>query len=276
MNGSTLTLGLVGALAAAGALSRRGSAALEDCRTDAPKILYHLTKKKRFAPDPNYGPIEGVNFMTGTREPSLFVTDDPSYWLKWRGGKANVAVLDVSRLCFGHYHPVPPRERDRIEREEAKVRVARKGFTEAYEAFVSSLLLDGQPMPERIRGEVMSLAPAGSYPARSFFQDNPEVRQKARATLDLLVQEGFASRTSVEQAIRRVGATEHAVALAERDADALRSNIQSYDAYIPRDGRYPEYIVFPSAHDKPSVIETLPFKHAEAKYRNHRREWKTK
>jgi hypothetical protein len=52
MNGSTLTIGLVGALALAG-LARRGS-------RNAPERWYHLTDRAAFALDPRYAPEDNA------------------------------------------------------------------------------------------------------------------------------------------------------------------------------------------------------------------------
>ena len=103
MNGSTLTLGLVGALAAAGTLLQRGGSlnARAVRYHGAPEILYHITKKSRFKADSSYTPVEGVNIGKGV--PGIFLTDNPDHWLPWihGGGKKYVVVFDTSLLSGG-------------------------------------------------------------------------------------------------------------------------------------------------------------------------------
>ena len=277
-SGLPLTLSLVGALAVAGAVRRRGSGNTEDleCDPDAPQILYHLTNKKRFVIDPTFVPREGVLITSTPTDPALFVTDDPSYWLNWRRGPKHVAVLDVSQLCFGGYRSVSRAGSERIASEQARLTEERRALGAAAEAFKQSLMMDGQPMLERLRSTAMSLSAPGAAPAVSFFADNPELRERARDSIEVLVREGFATRASVDRAERAIAQADRKIEEAKRRVSTAGSQAPIYDAYIPREWRYPEYILFPHAYDKVRVIETLPYTAAEQKYRTSGYGWRTR
>ena len=279
MNGRDLTLGVVGALAVAGALTRRRGSSNTDeleCNPNAPKTLYHLTNKRRFVIDPTFVPQEGVMIMSASTDPELFVTDNPTYWLPWRKGPKYVAVLDVSTLCFGWYQSISRAGRERIDAERARLAEERRGLGTAAEAFKQSLMMDGKPMPERLHSTAMSLSAPGAYPVMSFFANNHELRERSRDSVEALVREGFATRASVEQAQRAIAQADRRIAEADMRVATVRSQTPSYDAYLPREGAYPEYIIFPHAYDKVRVIETLPYKAAEAKYFTSGYGWRTR
>ena len=279
-NGTVLTLGLVGAVAVAGAMASRrrgsGNASELECDPDAPKILCHITNKRRFVIDPTFVPFEGVSIFSRPSDPELFVTNNPTYWLPWRKGPKYVAVLDVSKLCFGGYRAVSRAGSERIDAEKARLAKEWRGLETAAEAFKQSLMMDGEPMPERLRSEVMSLSAPGAYPVMSFFAKNHELRERSRDSVEALVRQGFATRASVELAQRAIAQADRRIAEAEMRVATVSSQAPSYDAYIPRDGAYPEYIIFPHAYDKVRVIETLPYKAAETKYFTSRYGWRTR
>jgi hypothetical protein len=268
MNGRDLTLGLVGALAVGAALGRRrgsSNASELECDPNAPKILYHLTNKRRFVIDPMFVPEEAVAWNV-PRDPELFVTNNPTYWLPWRTGPKHVAVLDVSRLCFGGYRSISRAGEERIDTEKARLAEERHGLETAAEAFKQSLMMDGEPMPERLRSGVMDLSAPGADPVMSFFANNHAFRERSRDSIEALVREGFATRASVERAERAIAQADRKIEDAKMRLSTVKSQVPRYDAHIPRDGAYPEYIIFPHAYDKVRVIETLPYKAAETKY----------
>lgn len=112
MNGAPFTLSLVG-LAALASGVRRGSRAVATRWRDAPKILYHVTRKKAFRANPDHAPVEAVNLGARSR-PGLFLTNNPDYWRSWHpgGGKKYIAIFDTSALSGGLWE-----ERDEAGRE---------------------------------------------------------------------------------------------------------------------------------------------------------------
>ena len=257
---------------------KRGSGNADElvCDPSAPKILYHLTNKRRFVIDPTFVPFEGVAIFSKATDPELFVTDNPTYWLPWRKGPKYVAVLDVSKLCFGGYRSVSQAGIERIDTEKARLAEEWRGLETAAEAFKQALMMDGEPMPEQLRSTAMSLSAPGAYPVMSFFAKNHELRERSRASIEALVREGFATDASVERAERAIAQADRKIEAAEMRVSTVRSQAPRYDAYVPRDGAYPEYVIQAHAYDKVRVIETLPFKAAENKYFTSRYGWRTR
>jgi hypothetical protein len=284
MNGRDLTLGVVGALAVAGAMASRrrgsGNASELECNPNAPKILYHLTNKRRFVIDPTFVPRQGVHIFSTPTDPELYVTDNPTYWLPWRKGPKYVAVIDVSQLCFSYgRRMMSDASEQRIEQAMNEFRMAGQVLSNAQRELESKIVHpdDGQPLGDSYAAKetklnLMNLTLKGAAkPAAAAFRPMSIHDRRFRpgdiSGVIQLRDDRFISTKTMNDALDAVDEYwERLIDAPKRALDEAEASVVRYDAYVPRDGSLPEYVIQPHAYDKVRVIETLPFKAAEAKY----------
>ena len=271
---------------------RSGSSNADElvCNPNAPEILYHLTNKRRFVIDPTFVPREAVHVLSEPGDPELFVTDNPYYWLPWRKGPKYVAVIDVSRLCFAYGGKLMSEaSAQRIEQAMNGFNVAAHVLSKAYGELTSKIVHpdDGQPLGDSyaagdFKSKLMHTTLKGaSKPAAEAFR-SMSIRDRSFRAGDIsgvvqLRDDRWISTKTMNDALDAIDEYwEQVIHEPKRALDQAEASAVRYDAYVPRSGTLPEYIIQAHAYDKVRVIETLPYKAAEAKYFTSRYGWRTR